>query len=245
MSFITRRVRRMISDALKTHTNRRFTQRHDAPTRVRKFQSNLVLHVGGPSGCGKTSLGERVRKEIDAVVVVDTDEFYDECVLHLLFAKSNAKKWTTIRDSKAFVRRVKMCMESAFRKRLGQYHNRTIVLTGHIHPGMQFIIPFLARKYEIQVDAETLMRQYHLRTLAKIQKHSRAIKHILATERVDRVHWLLFAKFGIRTGFDCVRMADFKNIIRNQRRFAREDKSKYMSSDDIFRDIQTQFKKQK
>ena len=44
----------------------------------------MILHIVGPSGSGKTTLGNKIRKSLKNVIVIDTDDIDDPNALKLL-----------------------------------------------------------------------------------------------------------------------------------------------------------------
>jgi hypothetical protein len=209
-----------------------------AIARKRVYDGVKIVHVRGPSGAGKSTLGARIAKRFGrrGVRVVDTDDVDDPHSLRLTSesARSGDKKlWTA-----AFHRRLSAMNRSAVEAAAREGAGGVVVFVGFLHPGMDGIESAAEKRYHIKVDADTLFRQYNLRTLGKIAGNAGAIKRLLRGEKsLERVHSILSSKYGVRGGFTCRDPVEIAKSLRDGERDAVKGGYKVMDQGQIMEDL--------
>lgn len=89
----------------------------------------MILHIMGPSGSGKTTLGNKIRKNLKNVIVIDTDDIDDPNALKLLKKysfNSNDKKIFNQED-KQFMKERKLKNKQSLKRILKNKSNKHIV----------------------------------------------------------------------------------------------------------------------
>jgi hypothetical protein len=116
--------------------------------------------------------------------------------------------------------------------------NKIIIFAGFFHAGMHHIEKKVDKGYMIDITPEKLWRQYNLRTVTYIHKNYNDIKKLL-NSRIDptKIHIIFNRKFGIRNGFECVGVYDFRDLLKNVKKDAKNKKYYYGTSDKIYKQI--------
>lgn len=195
----------------------------------------MIIHILGPSGSGKTTLGKKLAKINKNIIVLDTDDIDDKNILKLL-PKYNMKYQKN--RTKIFNERAKL-NKSDLNKFLDKNKDKDIIFVGFDFDGMEKIPKLATKKYSIKIDHDTLFRQYNLRTLNLISKYKKDLEKLLKNKRqnIDNIWSLLSYKYKIRNGLFGMNPPQISNDIKNRKKEAKKKKYKYITSDEIFKDI--------
>jgi len=201
----------------------------------------MILHIMGPSGSGKTTLGNKIRKKLKNVIVIDTDDIDDPNALKLLKKysfNSNDKKIFNQED-KQFKKERMVKNKQSLKRILKNKSNKHIVFVGFLHPGLHYLEKNVNKRYAIKIDAEQLWRQYNYRTSEIIHKNITEIKKMLTNKRISptKIHMIMSYKLGIRNGFDCESSNDMKKWLKKGEKDMIKKKYFYNSADKIFKDV--------
>ena len=189
----------------------------------------------GDSGAGKTTLGNRLRK-LKNVVVLDTDDIDDPNTLKII------GKYTTLlgKDYSRFEKELSELNKRDLKAFLDRNSGKHIVIVGILHFGMLFVSELVDKKYEIKVDFELLWRRYNLRTLEAFKKHGPEIEALFNNPDYGwvKIRHLMSKKYGIRNGADCQSPYDLEKMYKDKdREFHRKNKVAYKPADEIYANI--------
>ena len=142
----------------------------------------VIVHIIGPSGSGKTSLGNKLA-QLPNTIVLDTDDIDDKNAIKFL-SKYNIE---IKKEDAALGKELKAANKQDVEKFINDIMERTpkthIILVGYAFTGMEIIPKIATHKFSINIDPETLYRQYHLRTLAAITENAAEIKRLLESKK--------------------------------------------------------------
>lgn len=198
----------------------------------------MILHIMGPSGSGKTTLGNKIKKSLKNVIVIDTDDIVDPNALKLLkkysFNPSDKKN-----DMKSFKKQLKLENKKILKRILDNKSNKHIVFVGFIHNGLHYLEKNVNKRYAIKISAEQLWRQYNYRTSESIHKNITEIKKMFTNKRISpqKSHMIMSHKFGIRNGFNCESINDMEKWLKKREKDVIKKKYFYNSADKIFKDV--------
>lgn len=156
---------------------------------------NIVIHVSGFPGSGKTTLGEKI-KRIRNVIVIETDEFIQHHTKEgkQLLALEGENKW------KEYKSLWKKTMKAKINTVLEQHKDKIIVFVGSLDnfalPGSIYNIK-ADHKFLLDVPLDELMKRYYLR---------------VAKEKDNEDYWSKLSK-GI------YRISSSDNIIKNYAKY--------------------------
>ncbi len=195
----------------------------------------MIIHIMGNSGAGKTTLGNRLRK-LKNVVVLDTDDIDDPNTLKII------GKYTTLlgKDYSRFEKELSELNTRDLKAFLDRNSRKHIVIVGFLHLGMQFASELVDKKFAIKVDFELLWRRYNLRTLEAFEKHGPEIRKLLSNTEYGwvKIRHIMSKKYGIRNGADCLSPHDLEKFYKDgDREFNRKNKIAYKPADEIYADI--------
>ena len=202
----------------------------------------MIIHIKGRSGSGKTTLGKKLlKKHINKIVVIDTDDIDDPNRLKILknydFEKNtDFKKWDN--DTKKL-------NKTQIKKILKDNKDKIIIFVGFFHIGMDEVLKNkVDYSYFIEIDGETLWRQYNSRTLNALTKNKKEIDRMIKNKNLSpfKIHMIMNYKFGIRNGFDCGSPYDLVSDIKQVKKNVKKNGDFMGSSNDIFKDINNKIK---
>jgi len=209
------------------------TKKNTGTSKTKKLNPNkpIIIQIQGPSGSGKTTLGKRLSL-LPNTVVIDTDDIDDPNSIKILEKYNYDNKKLEQFMDKELTKKNKKNID----KIISNNHDKIIIIVGFLHLGMQHIKP--SKGYIIKIEPEILLKQYNLRTAAYIHQNYDEIKTLLTSDTNPEVlHFIFSKKFGIRNGFDCADIDDFKQDIERQEKRAKNNGYQYLSSDEIYENI--------
>jgi adenylate kinase family enzyme len=188
----------------------------------------MIIHILGKAGSGKTTLGKRLSK-LRNTVVLDTDDIDDPNSLKLL-SKYDFKNKKNIDN---YFAELKKLDQEDLNKFIEKNKNKNIILTGFLF-GMNINVD---KGYYIKIDDDLHYKQFNLRTLETIKNHYNLIKKLLKMDiprkKLERYTTI---KAKIRGPFI---VPDFvwKDFVGNPKKEAMKMKYKYMNNDKIYENI--------
>ena len=195
----------------------------------------MIIHILGPSGSGKTTLAKKIEKKYKNTIIVDTDDIDDPDVLKAI------KKYSFVnekQDFKKLIKEVSIMNKNYIDKIIKNNKDKNIIFAGFFHDGMRHIEKKVDKGYMIEITSEKLWRQYNLRTATYIYKNFNEIKKLLNSKiNPEKIHIIFSKKFGIRNGFECAGPNDFVELLKKNKKEARNKKYFYGTSDKIYKEI--------
>ena len=188
----------------------------------------MIIHILGKAGSGKTTLGKRLSK-LPNTVVLDTDNIDDHNSLKLL-SKYDFKNQKNINNYFAELQKLD---QEDLNKFIEKNKNKNIILTGFLF-GMNVNVD---KGYYIKIDDDLHYKQFNLRTLETIKTHYNLIKKLL---KMDIPRKKLERYFQIKAEIRGPFVApDFvwNEFVGNPKKEAMKIKYKYMNNDKIFENI--------
>lgn len=188
----------------------------------------MIIHILGKAGSGKTTLGKRLSK-LRNTVVLDTDDIDDPNSLKLL-SKYDFKNKKNIDNYFAELQKLD---QEDLNKFIEKNKNKNIILTGFLF-GMNINVD---KGYYIKIDDDLHYKQFNLRTLETIKNHYNLIKKLLKMDIPrKKLERYITIKAKIRGPFI---VPDFvwKDFVGNPKKEAMKIKYKYMNNDEIFENI--------
>ena len=188
----------------------------------------MIIHILGKPGSGKTTLGKRLSK-LPNTVVIDTDNIDDQNALKLM-SKYDFKTKKNIDEY--FTELLKLDQKH-LNDFINKNKNKNIILTGFLF-GMTIDVD---KGYYIKIDDDLHYKQFNLRTLETIKNNYNVIKKLLKMniprKKLERYTTI---KTKIRGPF---MVPDFvwKDFIGNPKKEAMELKYNYMTSDKIYENV--------
>ncbi len=193
----------------------------------------MIIHILGPSGSGKSTLGNRLSK-LPNTIVIDTDDIDDPNSMKCIHKYS----FETKSSVHLFRKEVEKKNRKDVDKILKDNKDKNIIFVGFFYIGMGHISEKVNKGFMIEIDAETLWKQYNMRTITYLYKNYNDIMKLLESKTHKiKIHRILSKKYGIRNGFDCESVNDMKESIKKNKKEAKDMGYKYESSDKIFEDI--------
>ena len=104
-----------------------------------------------------------------------------------------------------FIKEKELLNKKDLDKILKKYKDKNIIFVGFAFNGMDNILNIADKKYSIEIDADTLFRQYNLRTLNYIYENKDKIEKLLKNKKftIGKIFLILLYKYKIRNGFRC------------------------------------------
>jgi len=204
-----------------------------------KSNKYLIIHILGPSGSGKTTLGNKL-SNLPNTISLDTDEIDDKNAIKLL-SKYNIENKI---EDKLFNKEREILNRKDINKFINDNKNKNIILVGFDFQGMEIIPEIATHKFSINIDPDSLFRQYQLRSLEYIIKNNKDIKKLLENKKIsiDNILALLTLKYKIRHGFKCEGSEDIIKDIKKRNKKARDKGYKVLFSDEIYEIISNAIK---
>lgn len=194
----------------------------------------MIIHILGPSGAGKTTLGKRLSK-LPNTIVIDTDDIDDPNCIKIISKYS----FETKSNARLFDKEVEKKNKKDIDQIIKNNQDKTIIFVGFFHDGMRHIEETVNQGFMIEIEPERLYHQYNMRTLTSLHKNYNAIMKLIQSKTHHiKIQQILSKKYGIRNGFDCAGVDDMKASIQRNKKRAKEKGYKYESSDRIYKDIQ-------
>ncbi len=105
----------------------------------------MIIHIQGPSGSGKSSLGRRLSK-LKNTVVLDTDEPDDRIKVEAMekYKPRTKSEWKQV--DKIIAANNREDLEDFLEKN----KNKNIIFVGFLHNGMDFLKKLIDKKYSIK-----------------------------------------------------------------------------------------------
>ena len=193
-----------------------------------------IIHIMGPSGSGKTSLGVRLSK-LKNTISIDTDNIEDKNSLKLL----NKYDIDTNKGYNKFIKEVALLNKKDLHNILDKYKDKNIILVGFMFNGMDNILNIADKKYSIEIDTDTLFRQYNLRTLNYIYENKDKIEKLLKNKKftIYKIFLILLYKYKIRNGFRCKDEYYINEEIKFNKKLDIKNGYKIMSNNNIYKQI--------
>jgi adenylate kinase family enzyme len=188
----------------------------------------MIIHILGKTGTGKTTLGKRLSK-LPNTVVIDTDDIDDPNALKLL-SKYDFENKKSINNYFAELAKLD---QKDLNKFIEKNKNKNIILTGFLF-GMNINVD---KGYYIKIDDDLHYKQFNLRTLESIKNNYNLIKKLLKMDIPrEKIQRYTTIKAKIRGPF---MVPDFvwKDFVGNPKKEAMEIKYEYMNNDKIFENI--------
>ena len=188
----------------------------------------MIIHILGKPGSGKTTLGKRLSK-LPNTVVLDTDNIDDPNSLKLL-SKYGFKNQKNIDNYFAELQKLD---QEDLNKFIEKNKNKNIILTGFLF-GMNVNVD---KGYYIKIDDDLHYKQFNLRTLETIKTHYNLIKKLLKMDIPrKKLERYIQIKAEIRGPFVA---PDFvwNDFVGNPKKEEMEIKYKYMNNNKIFENI--------
>ena len=191
----------------------------------------MIIHICGPSGSGKSILGKKIKK-LKNVVIIETDEIDD-------FNRQKAIKKYNLLVYNKFIDDLILLNEIKIDEILLKYKNKNIIFIGFIHLGMQKLNTIDKKGFVIKISPEKLWHYYNLRTLNSIIKNHDELKKLLLNDNISskNTHEIISFKFGIRNGFNCFNKEDMCDRINETYELVENEKFKYDTIDNIYKEI--------
>ncbi len=218
----------------KTDYNRRPEPITNPKNNMEGGKKNMIIHILGPSGAGKTTLGKRLSK-LPNTIVIDTDDIDDPNSIKIISKYS----FETKSNARLFDKEVEKKNKKDIDRIIKDNQDKMIIFVGFFHDGMRHIEEKVNQGFIIEIEPERLYRQYNMRTLTSLHKNYNGIMKLIQSKTHHiKIHKILSKKYGIRSGFDCAGVDDMKASIQRNKKRAKEKGYKYESSDRIYKDIQ-------
>jgi tRNA A37 N6-isopentenylltransferase MiaA len=215
-------------------------------------KDNVIYHIIGASGAGKTSLGNKLSK-LDNVIVIDTDDIEDKHKIEFYNDKRNYEKITNLRNIKNEDGTYNMEeidkqwheLESEIKRKkiidlqeiLDENSDKHIILVGHtMDPPSGYTI----KGYSIDIDADTLYKQLNLRTLKSIKENIDEITQLLNNDDIpmEIKDTLLNYKYKIRVQFPKYTYKVLEALPKRNKK-AIDKGYKILSRDEIYEEIKS------
>ena len=196
--------------------------------------NRFIIHILGPSGAGKTTLGMKLAK-LPNTISLDTDDIDDKNGIKLLQKYNIQNK----KEDKLFNKEREQLNRKDLNKFIKDNKNKNIVFVGFDFQGMEIIPKIATHKFSINIDYETLFRQYQLRTLDYIKNDNHNIKKLLENDKIsiDNILALLTLKYKIRHGFKCEGSQDVIEDIKRRNKKAKQKGYKVLFADEIYEQV--------
>ena len=194
----------------------------------------LIIHILGPSGSGKTTLGDDLAF-LPNTISLDTDDIDDKNAIKLLSKYNIENK----EEDRLFNKERKRLNKKDINKFISNNKDKNIILVGFAFQGMEIISKVATHKFSINIDPDSLFRQYQLRSLDYITKNNKDIEKLLKNKKIsiDKIVVLLTLKYKIRHGFKCENSQDVRTDIKRRNKEAKEKGYKVLSSDEIYEEV--------
>jgi adenylate kinase family enzyme len=211
-----------------------------------------IYHIIGASGAGKTTLGEKLSK-LENTIVIDVDDIEDEHKIKFYENEENYKKILNLRRHKnedgtynlekidkewfEIENEITEGKKSDLQKILNDNSDKHIILVGHtMDPPTEYII----KGYSIDIDADTLYKQLNLRTLKSICKNREKITKLLKNDDIpmEIKDQLLNYKYKIRVPFQ-KHTYNVLNALPKRIKIANNKGYKILNRDEIYEEIKS------
>jgi len=193
----------------------------------------MIIHISGPSGAGKTTLGNKIAK-ISNTIIIDTDDIDDPNSIEIIKKYS----FNTKKDEKIFNKELEKKNKEDINKILKDNKGKNIIFVGFFHAGMRHLEKKVEKGFTIKIEPSVLWRQYNLRTASSIYKNFYEIKKLLESEmNEEKIHFIFSKKFGIRNGFECDGPNDMKEHLKRMKKHAIDKGYIYETSENIYNNI--------
>ncbi len=188
----------------------------------------MIIHILGKPGAGKTTLGKRLSK-LPNTVVFDTDDIDDPNSIKLL-SKHNFK---SKKDIDSYWKNLSKLDQKDILDIIEKNKDKTIIFTGFLF-GMNIQID---KGYYIEISKEQLYKQFNLRTLESIKKHTKDLeKRLKSKDNMIKMERYACIESKIRGPFMAPPFV-WDGFYGNPEEDAKRMNYKYESSDKIFKDI--------
>lgn len=193
----------------------------------------MLFHITGPTGSGKTTLGNKLSK-IPNTVIIDTDEIDDTNAMDII----TDLKYNDLFKNENTVNHFFKLLEQRNSEKLGELleknKNSNIIIVGMtIYPPSETGV----QGYSIDISADANYYQLNKRTLDSICSNCVELKDLLEKEESKyKVDLTMLFKYKIRFQFPIIPF-QVEDGIKMRKTHAQELGYKYLSQEKIVEDI--------
>lgn len=187
-----------------------------------------IVHIDGVSGAGKTTLGNKLSK-LKNVVVIDTDDIDDKNAMKLLNDSKCNWMWNDKNIGK-FNKEKDALNRDVVKKIILKNKHKTIIFVG-----LTITPPKANKKYFIKSNVDVVYNRLGKRTLHTICKNKESINKLYNMKNKDKSFLLLLYKYKVRGPLPYPE--ELKKDIFYRTKKARKKKYTVMDVDDIYDEI--------
>ena len=193
----------------------------------------MLFHITGPAGSGKTTLGNKLSK-IPNTVIIDTDEIDDANAMDII----NDPQFNKLFKNENTVDEFFQILEQKNIEKLGEIlkenKNSNIIIVGiTIYPPGETAV----QGYSIDISADSNYFQLNNRTLDSICSNCVDLKDLMEKEpNKYKIDLIMLFKYKIRRSFPIIPI-QINDGIELRKKHAHEIGYKYLSQEKIVEDI--------
>ena len=193
----------------------------------------MLFHITGPAGSGKTTLGNKLSK-IPNTVIIDTDEIDDANAMDII----NDPQFNKLFKNENTVDEFFQILEQKNMEKLGEIlkenKNSNIIIVGiKIYPPGETAV----QGYSIDISADSNYFQLNNRTLDSICSNCVDLKDLMEKEpNKYKIDLIMLFKYKIRRSFPVLPI-QINDGIELRKKHAHEIGYKYLSQEKIVEDI--------
>ena len=193
----------------------------------------MLFHITGPAGSGKTTLGNKLSK-IPNTVIIDTDEIDDANAMDII----NDPQFNKLFKNENTVDEFFQILEQKNMEKLGEIlkenKNSNIIIVGiTIYPPGETAV----QGYSIDISADSNYFQLNNRTLDSICSNCVDLKDLMEKEpNKYKIDLIMLFKYKIRRSFPIIPI-QINDGIELRKKHAHEIGYKYLSQEKIVEDI--------
>jgi len=193
----------------------------------------MLFHITGPAGSGKTTLGNKLSK-IPNTVIIDTDEIDDANAMDII----NDPQFNKLFKNENTVDEFFQILEQKNMEKLGEIlkenKNSNIIIVGvTMYPPGETAV----QGYSIDISADSNYFQLNNRTLDSICSNCVDLKDLMEKEpNKYKIDLIMLFKYKIRRSFPIIPI-QINDGIELRKKHAHEIGYKYLSQEKIVEDI--------
>jgi len=193
----------------------------------------MLFHITGPAGSGKTTLGNKLSK-IPNIVIIDTDEIDDQNAMDIITDLKYNELFKNENTVDGFFKILEQRNSEKLGKILESNKGSNIIIVGMtIYPPSETGV----QGYSIDISADANYYQLNKRTLESICSNCVELKDLLENEKSKyKVDLMMLFKYKIRFQFPIIPF-QVEDGIKMRKTHAQELGYKYLSQEKIVEDI--------
>lgn len=201
----------------------------------------MLFHITGPAGSGKTTLGNKLSK-IPNTVIIDTDEIDDSNAMDIILDPEYNKLFKNENTVNGFFKLLEQRNMEKLGKILESNKGSNIIIVGMtIYPPSETCV----QGYSIDISTDASYYQLNKRTLDTIYSNYEELKDLFKNEKSKyKVDLVMLSKYKIKLQFPIIPF-QVEDGIKMRKTLAQELGYKYLSQEKIVEDIINTLKKVK